>query len=373
MNATHIVLTTINDGAILLDLAANAAHYGRKATVWVIADRKTSTECYQNSQEARKLGLDMHYLTPQDQDEAMRKFPEFYLRLPWNSDARRNVGYLLAYEAGCERLIIMDDDNYPHEDDFIGSHEIVGKEYVGMMTNNGDGYYNYLRQAEYQSALPPYPRGYPYFARGILNRTDINDGMVGINIGVWLGDPDIDAMTWILDPFQVDDWIRLPGMLARNTWTPINSQNTCFIRDLIPAAMFVPQRYAGIEFMDRFGDIFAGYFMQAVNEDYLTHIGAPIVIHRRNSHNHITDLFLEAPGIAILEYLLPLLKNFRGDGLAVIDRYLELAGFLAKTSRDLPNNLPPQAGDWLMETARTMIGYAKACQMIEGAHQEVRP
>ena len=366
MNATHIVLTTINDGSILLDLAANAAHYGKQATIWVIVDRKTPAECYQNSQEARKLGLDVRFLSPEQQDEVMKDYPDFYHRLSWDSDCRRNIGYLLAYEAGCERLIVMDDDNYPHEDDFIGSHEIVGKEYVGMMTNNGEGYYNYLRQAEYQSFLPPYPRGYPYFARGILNRTNIDDGKIGVNIGVWYGDPDIDAMTWILDPFQVDDWICLPGTLSRNTWTPINSQNTCIIRDLIPAAMFIPQRYAGIEFIDRFGDIFAGYFMQAVNEDYLVHIGAPIVIHRRNSHNHITDLFLEAPAIAILEYLLPLLKDFRGDGLTVADRYLELIIFLGKISGDLPKNLPSQARDWLVQTAWTMNTYVKACQMIEG-------
>jgi len=366
MTATHIIITTINDGAILLDLASNAIHYGREAIVWVIADRKTPAECYHNSQEARKLGLDVHFLSPEQQDETMKDYPDFYHRLSWDSDCRRNIGYLLAYEAGCERLIVMDDDNYPHEDDFIGSHEIVNKEYVGMMTNNGNGYYNYLKQAEYQSALPPYPRGYPYFARGILNRTNISDGTVGINIGVWLGDPDIDAMTWILDPFQVDDWIRLPGMLVRNTWTPINSQNICIIRDLIPAAMFVPQRYPGIEFMDRFGDIFAGYFMQAVNEDYLIHIGAPIVIHRRNSHNHITDLFLETPAIAILEYLLPLLKDFKGDGLTVIDRYLELAGFIMKIGKDLLNNLPPQTGEWLIETSWTMTAWAKTCQMIEG-------
>ena len=69
------------------------------------------------------------------------------------------MGYLLAYEAGCERLIVMDDDNYPFEDDLIGWHIITGEKYAGVAVDINGGFYNYLKRAEYQSAIVPYPRG----------------------------------------------------------------------------------------------------------------------------------------------------------------------------------------------------------------------
>lgn len=364
MNPTHIVITTINDGAILLDIAANAAHYDRKATVWVIADKKTPADCYQNSHAAQKLGLDVRFLAPEKQGEAMKSFPEFYERLSWNSDCRRNIGYLLAYAEGCERLVILDDDNYPRENDFIGAHEIAGKRYNGPAQDARGGYYNYLGRAEYYTPIIPHPRGFPYFARGTQSYPSHASGKIGVNLGAWIGDPDVDAMTWIFAPFEVESWRNLPVTLSPGTWTPINSQNTCIVRELIPAAMFVPQRYPGIEFMDRFGDIFAGYFLQAVNENYLIHIGQPVVEHLRNSHNHTLDMIYETPAISMLEYLLPVLREFKSDASDIAERYRELAYYLINQGEKIPGI--PQANAWLFETSWTMNAYAKACQTIEG-------
>lgn len=361
-NATHIVLTTIGDGRILLDLSENVCRHGQHATVWVIADHKTPPACRANAELAGGCGLDVHYLSPADQDEAGKRFP-IYPRLPWNSDARRNLGYLLAYEAGCERLILLDDDNFPTGSDLVGDHGVVGSDYAGAGASCASGYYDYL-QAHSDCAVAP--RGLPYYARpGLPVGSQPVQGRVGVNVGVWAGDPDVDAVSWLAHRPRVGHWRGLPVVLAPGTWTPINSQNTCIARDLIPAAFFVIQRYPGIEVMDRYGDIFAGYFLQAaIGGDNLVRIGEPMVHHRRNRHNYIADLAQEAPAIALLEWLLPELEEFRSSAASVAARYMDLADYLAGL------NTPPGRLEWgrhwLLETSGSMSAYACSCLDITG-------
>ena len=369
---THVVITTIGDGQILLDLAENARRYKRTVTVWVIADRKTPTACRRNATRASDGDVEVRYLSPKDQDFLMRPFADFYKRLPWDSDSRRNIGYLLAYQAGCERLVLLDDDNYPLDDeDFIGEHERVGEPYAIMANVDDSGYYNYL------AGHAMWPRGYPYSARiGPAGRSIAAIGTIGANLGVWTRDPDLDAVGWLGGIAPIERWRGLPVYLAHGTWTPINSQNTCLHRELVPAAMYVVQRYPGVEIMERYGDIFAGYFLQAVmGEGCLVRIGSPLVEHRRNSHNHLADLCQEAPAIAILEWLLPKLRSFRPDRAAVVAvRYLQLADYLRRLSREkLPGSLPSQSGDWLSETSFTMELYAKACLEINRQSREKLP
>ena len=61
-------------------------------------------------------------------------------------------------------------------------------------------------------------------------------------MGLWLGDPDIDAVTRLALP------VRSLGlksnqqvMLGKNCYMPINTQNTAVHRDAMPAFYFVLQ------------------------------------------------------------------------------------------------------------------------------------
>lgn len=49
--------------------------------------------------------------------------------------------------------------------------------------------------------------------------------------GCWLGHPDIDAVSCLYSPARAKRVKGKSVLLGRNTWSPINSQNTAIARD----------------------------------------------------------------------------------------------------------------------------------------------
>ena len=95
-------------------------------------------------------------------------------------------------------------------------------------------------------------------------------------------------------------------MLAPGTWSPINTQNTAFHRDILPAFYFVPvgDPVSGIA-VERYGDIWAGFFAKKLIDhldDRIT-FGHPACDHRRNVHNLLGDLELEFWSIILTDPL----------------------------------------------------------------------
>ena len=46
--------------------------------------------------------------------------------IPYDSDNRRNIGYLIALESNCAFVISIDDDNFaPSRGDYFGEHSVV--------------------------------------------------------------------------------------------------------------------------------------------------------------------------------------------------------------------------------------------------------
>ena len=97
-----------------------------------------------------------------------KKFPDFYASLPFNNDTRRNIGYLMALDDGCEVLISIDDDNHPTSDDFIGGHSAVGNN-VSTVISEKNGYHNICENIIFEPSRPIYPRGFPFSLRDSLN------------------------------------------------------------------------------------------------------------------------------------------------------------------------------------------------------------
>ena len=111
----------------------------------------------------------------------------------------------------------------------------------------------------------------------------------------------------------------------------MNTQNTALHRDVIPSYYFIPMGSApaGIR-IDRYGDIFSGYFSQACAR-HLGHsirAGTPVAEHRRNAHRYLRDATQEMAGIWVLEDLLPWLFELRLDGQTYAEAYLSLSGQL---------------------------------------------
>jgi hypothetical protein len=82
--------------------------------------------------------------------------------------------------------------------------------------------------------------------------------------------------------------------------------------------------------MDRFGDIFQGYFALKVAKHlgWTVRFGSPFVRHIRNSHVYMKDIQKEIGPILLVEELLPKLIEHKLTGSTVTEAYLSLADFI---------------------------------------------
>jgi hypothetical protein len=187
--------------------------------------------------------------------------------IPVNSDNRRNVGFLMAFASGSQFTISIDDDNFcTHDEDLFAEHSVVCGSSKQIIVSRETGYLNICRLLEFQNPGSVYPRGFPYFARhkdeNWQTRSDTCD--VHVNAGLWTLDPDIDAMTWPVAMPKAKAFQGESLVLARNTWSPVNTHNTAIRNSAIPAYYFIKMGYPVMgPAIDRYGDIFSGYFVQA--------------------------------------------------------------------------------------------------------------
>lgn len=337
-----IVVTSIHDCTTLIEgYYKNIAKYGHDVSWYLIPDRKTPQQ-------------KLNFVSIEYQEEFLREVEFDPADIPWNSDNRRNVGYLMALEDGAEMIVSIDDDNYCTEDeDFIGTHEAALSSEGQMSLSVEGGWYNNCNLLR-PVAENTFPRGFPYYAR--KNRYPMyaarqDTSLVRINAGMWAGDPDLDAISWFTKPYYSKSALGSVS-LAADTWCPINSQNTAITREMMAAYWFVLMKPP----MDRFGDIFQGYFALKVAKHlgWTVRFGSPVVRHIRNSHVYMKDIAKEIGPILLIEELMPKLIEAKLSGTTVVEAYLSLSGFIAS-----------QGGEFYTETARLMKQWAETCRRIE--------
>ena len=258
----------------------------------------------------------------------------------------------MALADGAEMVVSIDDDNYClEEDDFIGEHAASMMKYNRARSTIGDWYNNCWLLNNTDGC---YPRGFPYYGKRPIyfTREILQEVEVKINAGMWLGDPDFNAITWLQRPCTVTI-SKGSAVMALNNWCPINSQNTAVHRDLMPAYYFIRM----VPPSDRFGDIFQGYFALKVAKHmgWTARFGSPVVTHRRNSHVYLKDVQKEIGPIMMLEELLPKLIEHKLTGTTVHEAYLSLADFIEA-----------QGSEFYSDTARLMRQWAETCRRIDG-------
>jgi hypothetical protein len=341
--------------------------------VWVVGDRKTPPSAADLAAEISAQGLETVYFGVDEQDEWGRKFA-LYPLIPYNTDGRRVFGYLRALEDGCELLISIDDDNFPTQDDFVGYHRKTGQKWRQPVLKEESRFHNIC---EYLSFEPPrlvFPRGFPFQLRGHANQpheAPCPEGtVIGVTEGLWLEEPDVDATTWLNGKMKGVDY-RGPDafVLDPSTWSPVNTQNTSVVRELIPAFVFVTMAWPvpGGK-LDRYGDIWGGYFLLALMQGTRYHVafGRPLVEHRRNPHNYVDDLRYEFWGMILTDWLLETLrKSFKPACRSMTERVLELAEFLdAEAAPRLPAWCPVEITSFLHSTAQNLRQWSAACRQI---------
>lgn len=318
---------------VLRAYGENVKRHGHRDVAFVIVgDKKTpaATGAFVASLQ-RKFNLPFHYFDIRRQLQYLRRFPALKRHIPYNSFSRRNIGDLWAYEQGADIVIRIDDDNFPAQDDFIRGHLIVGQKNSWPSKRTGTGWYNNCELLACNTTRTFYPRGFPYSQRWQKTKTieRRRQARVVVNEGLWIGNPDVDAITRLSEPVDVAgpsaQWKHAHYILESGIWCPINTQNTAFARDVLPCAFVSP--YAG-----RYDDILMGYLMLKIIDhmgDAVAY-GRPLLRQNRNAHNLWKDLSLELDWYTRSETLLKALREIKLTRRGYGEAYRELAESLER-------------------------------------------
>jgi hypothetical protein len=231
---------------------------------------------------------------------------------------------------------------------------------------SSNGWFNPCSLLKFSNGRMIYPRGFPFSKRWKDKaKYTVGNGRVMLNLGLWTGVPDADAITHLNEPVtslglsSADAQI----MLASGVFSPINTQNTAFHRSILPCYYYVMMglKVGGLV-LDRYGDIWSGYFAQKVIDKMgdRVSIGRPLTDHRRNLHNLFKDLQAELMGMILTEKIVEFLETCTLDTKTYKDAYLELAEKLSKA----PIDERPAIMRYIRKITNAMRIWVEACEKI---------
>ncbi|MCA9079631.1 MAG: hypothetical protein KDA58_03690 [Planctomycetaceae bacterium] len=374
---TSIVVTTIFEPAFLdgylreIDLAGQRD----QVTLRVIIDRKTPATVAAACAAARQQGFLVECPTLEEQEAHLKRWELPSDFIPWNTDNRRNIGYLLSLEAGCDVLISIDDDNFTLPDsNFLTGHQVVGQTATDPIVSTSDGWYNICNLLDGWGDGEIYARGFPYYAQRVDRTIQMGSATqplkVAMNAGLWLDEPDVDAVYRLCRRAKGKEFTGPDVVLDANTWSPVNTQNTALMRDAALTYYYVKMGFPlkGLS-IDRFGDILSGYLTQKCVKHlgYGVRLGTPVVDHRRTPHNFFKDLYHELAGIVLIEEFLPWLIEAKLDGSTPLEAYASLATQMHDVTDQFTGFIWDDGGrDFLRQTAGNMQTWIECVRRIAG-------
>jgi hypothetical protein len=322
-----VTLTTINIPTVVEKIASEYA--GAHELFFVVAADVNSadgTKEYLNKIQ-NETGIEIIYTHPNKLDFALG-FKNSVSHIPTKSFAQRNYADLCAYKHGAEVIIRIDDDNFPFDATMFVDKHVERLMYNGKtdVIHSSSGWFNCCDMLTEKNNIRFYPRGFPVLPRHKEEEITVKvfSGVkIGVNAGLWLGDPDIDAhqrLAHPIDALKFSTQYSEDLVLANDVWCPINTQNTAYLVELLPLMFVSP-------FAGRYDDIISGYLMRTVldiHEIYVSY-GNPLVYQDRNPHNLVTDLKNEINGMSICDELTSYLKDFSQSsqkGATLAETYL---------------------------------------------------
>ncbi|MFX1521397.1 MAG: hypothetical protein ACFFCD_15925, partial [Promethearchaeota archaeon] len=208
------------------------------------------------------------------QDRFGQQWEKYEKLIPRRAHSETSFGLILAYEEEPNCVIMIDDDTYPSMDyDYLSIHEQVIENSISVKNAIGskNKWYNVLTNLELEME-GLYPRGYPYDQDARENFSYYEeriDGKIVLNQGLWINDPDLDAVTILaqggLNGKPRSKSIRLKDqntVLAKNVYLTVCTMNLAFSPEVIPAFYQLPM--GPEEKIDRFDDIWSGLFLKKV-------------------------------------------------------------------------------------------------------------
>lgn len=284
MAKQKIVITTIFPPSKALEAYSKL----REFDLIVVGDQKTPTNWYLSGAEFYGLG-----------DIRLRN-TKLERYLPLNHYARKNLGYLVAMSDGPDAIIDTDDDNFP-----LDSFAIPPFTFRGEVVVAGMGFVNIYREFSDQNI---WPRGLP-LVKILEPPKALNTSTQNLEVGIWQGlangDPDVDAIYRLTNGSECLFRGRQPLALREGTWSPFNSQNTIFRKELFPL-LYLP---SSVTF--RFTDILRSFVAQPIMWAHGYYLGftEPTVFQDRNPHDYLSDFMSEVPMHAASAVIPKLLEN----------------------------------------------------------------
>lgn len=315
---TAVITTTIGIPPNLPDIYKNQIEHGHDSVIyWIIGDNKSPESTKVNATLVEQ-GIPKNNFTFISMDTQKQwledtygegKFDQYWRVFQENNYQRRIIGFLMATQAGAEKIIVVDDDNYPHpDDDFLGAHlNVVGVEDEHLIITNNLGYIDLMSILSYPDKGKDrcYVRGYPLFLRG-PSQFGFGTQTIksAVNIGLWEGSPDMSAISRVAyGDLQVS---RNPNIysiaLSPVDYTSMCMQNLCFdTKYLITQYEFPMNVPIGGMTLGRYDDIWAGYICKKIldKQGAAMTFGPPQSIHKRHIHDLQKDFLQEFWGLYI--------------------------------------------------------------------------
>lgn len=304
----------------------------------------------------RLQNLDVEFYGPHEREKWFKErfgtnYEKYFSVIPKRCHAETSFGFLAAWEENVDVIIELDDDvkplkNYPlvdfHLKNLYQDH--------GVTVHSRGRWYNTIENLKLNYAQRLFPRGHPYSPETRLEKYVWTNegGRCVLNMGLWFGHPDLDALT-ILYFSGLNGKCHIEGIglkrekviVGKGTYFAVCSMNASFRRNIIPAFYQLYMKHFGI---DRFDDIWSGIFLKKIADhlDDRISLGNPVVYHDKRPRSIFKDLRAELEGMIINEVLWRVVDNIELDGKDYHECYLELADgikkqleqFREKTHRD---------------------------------------
>ncbi len=150
-----------------------------------------------------------------------------------NSYTRKNLGYLIANQAGTDVIVETDDDTVAYPEFWEDRLETHTAHVVAPV-------HDWVNVWQYFTDELIWPRGFPLkSAKGDVPPTARGTVVCPIQQGLIEGDPDVDAVYRLIHK-PTDFWFKQnESVILRWSWCPFNSQNTTWFKRAFPL-MYLP-------------------------------------------------------------------------------------------------------------------------------------
>lgn len=328
MSEIAVITTTVGIPKNFPEIWSNAQEHDHDIHLYIVGDNKTPNTIVKKRLRKTVPEEDFTMFTIRNQKGWLnstfgRSKSKRYRRVfQENNYQRRTIGFLKAVQDGARTIIAVDDDNYPPTDvDYIGSHvETLGPREECMTVLPNLTYVNLIdflvKDQSYNGRV--YVRGYPLHLRGDMGYVFNEEPQdVKVNIGLWSGAPDIDAISRVaFGDVQVSAKDEMfPVAVAKGCYTSMCLQNICFDTEYLVTQYEFPMNVpiTGNMTIGRYDDIWAGYICKKI----LDHIdkgmtfGPPITRHDRHPHDYYKDLSNEFWGMWVNMFFYSAIQQIR--------------------------------------------------------------